>query len=221
MIRGQNDGRACSFCPLSPVLCPPTCYSAASGRGAAIGAGRLSVTMFPGRESVESWRSDFVAQRDGVRVPFAADNPAGIDYILQYVTTAELIKLPRTPTVYQALLSRDQIVHDIRHEALMGLVKLNGTDMLTELLAAHGGRRSHPAPRRRRRASRACIPGAGNEFPVGMDRAARAALRSSRPSARWPVYPQTCGRRDFRERGRGKTTSNAGRVSRSGCPGCG
>jgi putative heme-binding domain-containing protein len=68
--------------------------------------------------------------------PFAADNPAGIDYILQYVTTAELVKLPRTPTVYLALLSRDQIVHDYRHEALMGLAKINGTDMLTELLSA-------------------------------------------------------------------------------------
>lgn len=32
--------------------------------GGELGAGRLAVTFFPGRESVESWRSDFVAQRD-------------------------------------------------------------------------------------------------------------------------------------------------------------
>ena len=67
---------------------------------------------------------------------FATDNPAGIDYLLQNVTTAELVKLPRTEMVYVALLSRDQIVHDYRHEALMGLADLHGSDMLTELVAA-------------------------------------------------------------------------------------
>ena len=48
----------------------------------------------------------------------------------------ELVKLPRTEMVYVALLSRDQIVHDYRHEALMGLADLHGSDMLTELVAA-------------------------------------------------------------------------------------
>jgi putative heme-binding domain-containing protein len=66
----------------------------------------------------------------------AADNPAGIDYLLQSVTTAELTKLPRTPLVYQALLSRDQVALEYRQEALHGLAKQNGTDVATELLAA-------------------------------------------------------------------------------------
>jgi putative heme-binding domain-containing protein len=68
--------------------------------------------------------------------PLAADNPAGVDYLLQSVSTAELVKLPRTQMVYLALLARDQIVHDYRHEALLGLAKLNRTDELTELMAA-------------------------------------------------------------------------------------
>ncbi|HEV3002808.1 MAG TPA: HEAT repeat domain-containing protein, partial [Pirellulales bacterium] len=66
----------------------------------------------------------------------AADNPAGIDYLLQSVATAELTKLPRTPLVYQALLSRDQVAPEYRQEALRGLAKHNGTDVATELLAA-------------------------------------------------------------------------------------
>ncbi|HEV3021155.1 MAG TPA: PVC-type heme-binding CxxCH protein, partial [Pirellulales bacterium] len=66
----------------------------------------------------------------------AADNPAGIDYLLQSVTTAELTKLPRTPLVYQALLSRDQVAPEYRQEALRGLAKHNRTDVATELLAA-------------------------------------------------------------------------------------
>lgn len=65
----------------------------------------------------------------------AADNPAGVNYLLGNVSSAELVKLPRTPMVYQALLSRPRILHDYRHEAVMALAKINKTDMTTELLA--------------------------------------------------------------------------------------
>jgi len=68
--------------------------------------------------------------------PLAADNPSGIDYLLQSVSTAELTKLPRTPLVFQALLSRDQVAPEYRQEALRGLAKQNGTDVASELLAA-------------------------------------------------------------------------------------
>ncbi len=67
---------------------------------------------------------------------FAAGNPDAISYLLSTVSTAELVKLPRTPHVHQAILSRDDIVHAHRHEALMGLAKVNGTELLTELLQA-------------------------------------------------------------------------------------
>ncbi len=68
--------------------------------------------------------------------PFAAGNPDGIEYILASVSTAELMKLPPSEPVFQALLSRPNIVHDRRHEAAMGLAKLHGTDMLHEILNA-------------------------------------------------------------------------------------
>ncbi len=74
------------------------------------------------------------AINDGVTL--AADNPAGVDYLLRSVNNSELAKLPRTPTVMRALLSRPNILHDDRHEALMSLAMANKTNMMTELLAA-------------------------------------------------------------------------------------
>ena len=68
--------------------------------------------------------------------PFAADNPAGVAYILDSVTPTELMKLPRSEPVYLAFLSRPNINHDLRHEAVAELAKIHGVDLLTELLNA-------------------------------------------------------------------------------------
>lgn len=68
--------------------------------------------------------------------PIAADNPAGIDYLLGSVSTNELVRLPRTALVYQAMLSRPQVPPQFREEALAGLATLNGTSPRAELLAA-------------------------------------------------------------------------------------
>jgi hypothetical protein len=40
--------------------------------GATLAGGKLSVKFFPGRQSAESWRSDFFAQRTGATAPVAA-----------------------------------------------------------------------------------------------------------------------------------------------------
>ncbi len=69
-------------------------------------------------------------------LPLAANNPAGADYLLSKVTTAELVKMSRSASVYHALLSRDGVLPDNRKEALQGLAKINKTDVLTELFAA-------------------------------------------------------------------------------------
>src|SRR5262249_57616026 len=68
--------------------------------------------------------------------PFAVNNPAAANYILASVGTADLVKMARTAPVYMALLSRDGVLPQHRHEALAGLAKLNKTDVLTELFAA-------------------------------------------------------------------------------------
>ena len=77
------------------------------------------------------WQPRIVAGK-----PFADDNPAGVEYILAGVSTPELLNMARSKPVYVALLSRHGVVHKFRHEALRGLAKSNGTDLITELLSA-------------------------------------------------------------------------------------
>ncbi len=51
----------------------------------------------------------------------AADNPAGINYLIRSVSTAELLKLPRTPGVMQAILLRPDVPDAMRVEVLNAL----------------------------------------------------------------------------------------------------
>lgn len=66
--------------------------------------------------------------------PFAEDNPKAIQYIIDRVATSDLINMARSELVFKQLLTRPGVVHQYRHEALMGLAKLNETDMVTELV---------------------------------------------------------------------------------------
>ena len=68
--------------------------------------------------------------------PIAVNNPAGAMYLLGNVTTAELVKMPRSTPVLVAMLSRDNVPPPYRQEALEGLARLNKSDVLTELFAA-------------------------------------------------------------------------------------
>jgi azurin/glucose/arabinose dehydrogenase len=67
--------------------------------------------------------------------PLAANNPAGIDYVLGSVSTGDLDKLPKTPVVYTALLTREGVPDDKRAEALDGLSKLEKKAPIETLLA--------------------------------------------------------------------------------------
>ena len=42
--------------------------------------------------------------------------------------------MTRSEPVYQAILKRPGIVHQYRHEALMGIAKINQTNMVSELV---------------------------------------------------------------------------------------
>lgn len=88
----------------------------------------LSETM-RGMESV--WKS---AIRSGE--PFAAGNPAGIDYILGSIPTADLIRLPGSAPVYLALLTRPGVREQQRLEALSKLAAARNSSELEELAAA-------------------------------------------------------------------------------------
>ena len=64
--------------------------------------------------------------------PLCADNPAGVNYLMKSVNTGELLKLPRTPVVYQAILTRPDVVEASRLEALAGLAAQNKTNIPAE-----------------------------------------------------------------------------------------
>ncbi len=82
------------------------------------------------RQLEKWWRPAIAAGR-----PVAADNPAGIEYLIKSVTTAELLKLPRTPGVLGAVLRRSDVPDADRSAALLELSKAHGTTRVTELLS--------------------------------------------------------------------------------------
>lgn len=68
--------------------------------------------------------------------PFAADNPAGVDYILSSIPTADLSKLPESAPVFLAMLTRPGLREQQRTEALTGLARLKNSNELAELTGA-------------------------------------------------------------------------------------
>lgn len=68
--------------------------------------------------------------------PFAANNPAAIEYIIGRLEASDLINMTRSEPVYRELLSRHGVVPQYRQEALEGLAKLHKSDVVAELLAA-------------------------------------------------------------------------------------
>jgi azurin len=71
--------------------------------------------------------------------PIAADNPAGIQRLIGSLSAAELQKLPRSPGVLVAMLSRPELTDAARVETLDQLATERKTARLTELLAAIDG----------------------------------------------------------------------------------
>ena len=77
--------------------------------------------------------------------PLAKDNPAGVEYILAGVSTADLAKLPKSEPVYLAMFARSDAPTAMRQEALLALAKQRNANALTTLLgmlkplAAKGG----------------------------------------------------------------------------------
>ncbi len=66
----------------------------------------------------------------------SAGNPKGINFLLKSVRTDELLAMPKTPLIYQALVFRAGVPELNRLEALDALAKQNKSTLLTELLAA-------------------------------------------------------------------------------------
>ncbi len=71
--------------------------------------------------------------------PLCADNPAGVNYLMNSVNTAELLKLPKTPLVYQAILTRPDVAETPRLEALAGLAAQNKSSVPAEAVRVLAG----------------------------------------------------------------------------------
>ncbi len=66
--------------------------------------------------------------------PLAADNPAGQRLLLQTINTPELLKLPRSPMILQAVLTRADAPDADRMVALGDLAKVRNTNLVAALL---------------------------------------------------------------------------------------
>src|SRR5262249_31554910 len=91
----------------------------------------LDYTLRETMRQLEPWRQK--ALESGT--PIAADNPAGRDFLLQTIKTPELLKLPRSPMILQALLTRADASDADRMVALGDLAKARQTNLVATSLA--------------------------------------------------------------------------------------
>ena len=102
----------------------------------------LDYTLKETMRQLEPWWKIAISEGKAL----AADNPAGIEYILGAVSTADLAKMPKSPVVFTAMLTRPDVTQPQRLEALSELAKAkNATPVATllgalEPLAAKGGK---------------------------------------------------------------------------------
>jgi azurin len=68
--------------------------------------------------------------------PIAPYNPAGLEYLIDSVNTTELLRLPRTRSVLEALVTRAGVADADRAAALVELAKLRGEGRVDIVLAA-------------------------------------------------------------------------------------
>ena len=90
----------------------------------------LDYTLKETMRQLEPWWKKAIAEGH----PLAADNPAGINFVLGNVSTADLAKLPKSAVVYTAMLTRTDVPQPQRIEALGELAKLNKVTEVAALL---------------------------------------------------------------------------------------
>jgi glucose/arabinose dehydrogenase/azurin len=91
----------------------------------------LDYTLRETMRQLEPWRQKALESS----APVAADNPAGREFLLQTIRTPELMKLPRSPMILQALLTRADAPDADRMVALGDLAKARQTSLVATLLA--------------------------------------------------------------------------------------
>jgi azurin len=91
----------------------------------------LDYTLRETMRQLEPWRQKVLESS----APVAADNPAGRDFLLQTIKTPELLKLPRSPMILQALLTRADASDADRMVALGDLAKARQTNLVAVLMS--------------------------------------------------------------------------------------
>jgi azurin len=91
----------------------------------------LDYTLRETMRQLEPWRQKALESS----APVALDNPAGREFLLQTIKTPELLKLPRSPMILQALLTRADASDADRMVALGDLAKARQTNLVAVLLA--------------------------------------------------------------------------------------
>ncbi|MBL9135637.1 MAG: HEAT repeat domain-containing protein [Verrucomicrobiales bacterium] len=76
--------------------------------------------------------------------PIAVHNPAGLDYLIGSLSSAELLKLPRTAGVLEAIIRRPELPDADRASALFELGKARQASRVAILLDAIEARRANP-----------------------------------------------------------------------------
>jgi len=77
----------------------------------------------------------WVLKAIGAHQPLAADNPAGLNYLINTLNTAEMLKLPGTIPTLSALVERKDATDSDRLNALSELAKKSGTGRVAQLFA--------------------------------------------------------------------------------------
>jgi azurin len=90
----------------------------------------LDYTLKETMRQLEPWWKNAITEGK----PLASDNPAGINYVLGTVNSADLARLPKSPVVFTAMLTRPDIAQPQRLDALGELAKAKNSAQLATLL---------------------------------------------------------------------------------------
>ncbi len=91
----------------------------------------LNYTMTETMKQLEPiWRAAVASGK-----PFAGDNPAGLAFVTKTLSGAELLKMPKSPALLQAILARSDIADAAKTEALNSLAETSKTSRAATLLS--------------------------------------------------------------------------------------
>jgi glucose/arabinose dehydrogenase/azurin len=96
----------------------------------------INYTLAETMKQLKPWVLSAIANHESI----AADNPAGLNYLISTFDSAELLKLPGTVPTLSALVERKDATDSDRLNALSELAKKTGTSRVAQLFALFGSK---------------------------------------------------------------------------------